>query len=66
MSTEQDEYGFLNNIDNKVFVAMCILVTVLTGGAIVLNLAVSASQDCTTHEYVYCGETAGHGHDAPH
>lgn len=66
MSQEKNEYGFLNNIDNKVLVCMIILATGLTGFAIVLNVA--GRKECTTTKYVYCEPEvhADHHADKPH
>lgn len=50
------DYRFLNNIDSKILVAMIILSSALTLGAIVLNLTYHGQKDCLVSEYVYCGE----------
>lgn len=57
MSQNQDEYGFLNNIDQKVLYVMAIVTILLVGGAIWLNLAVRKDVHCTSSKYVYCGHT---------
>ena len=64
MSENEDEYGFLNNIDQKVFISMVILTVALVAGAIWMNIATRSGEECTSAKYIYCGEKEGHG--APH
>jgi len=62
VSESKDEYSFLNNIDNKILVAMVILSSALTLFAIVINIAIRHGETCTRAEYIYCGEDESHGH----
>lgn len=57
----KNEYGFLNNIDNKVAVIMTLAAAGLTIFAIVLNM--KTRTECTPTKYVYCEPEAGHGAD---
>ena len=68
MSAKEDDYSFLNNVDQKILIAMIFLVSFLTLGAIWMNIAVRKDVECTPQLYTYCGEKAPHGHhgDEPH
>lgn len=66
MSANQDDYSFLNNIDQKILVAMILLIIALVGGAIWMNIVAHPNDACTSNKYIYCGESAGHGHSEHH
>ncbi len=64
MANAKDEYSFLNNIDNKVLVAMVILASGLTIFAIALNMMTRT--ECTVSKYIYCEPEAAHDNHAAH